>query len=60
MFETPTNARQAEAFRIAHAERARVFTVIFTKVLNPLAWAKAILPHRDVPLGFPALTEPSR
>ncbi|GGE51414.1 hypothetical protein [Actibacterium pelagium] len=45
MFEIPTNARQAEAIRIAHAERARVFAKVFGTIFNLQSWAK-VLPRR--------------
>ena len=50
MIETATNARIAQAYRAAHAERGAVFAAIVT-------W---LFKKRTVPLSQSALTEPSR
>ena len=59
MLEIPTNARQAEAIRFAHIERARVFAKVFSTALNPVAWVKAFLPARSNKVGFLEAAAPS-
>ncbi|MEQ9694207.1 hypothetical protein [Shimia sp. SDUM112013] len=50
MIETAQTARIEQAFRDAHAERAKAFAGLFSWLFKP----------RTAPLNQPVLTEPSR
>ena len=52
MFEIPTNARQTEAIRIAHAERARVFSKVFGTIFNMQSWVKVLPTRHSASMGI--------